>query len=195
MDDAQNPKYENLVVEYQALKNEQTQRIAFRDNILFVHIAACGAVGSWAITNIDTSGELYALLIVPWLSVILGWTYLVNDHAISKIGSYFLKSSKEISELSPATGVVADSSEKSTAVIFFRWEIYHRTDGRRISRKCYQYAIDLLTFCGSGVASILCFYNFSGDVSAVMKYLCFFECVLMAWLAIQLFIYSDIRSK
>jgi addiction module antidote-like protein len=45
---------ELLTVEYDRLKSEQIQRIGFRDNLLFVHLAATGAIASWALTNVNT---------------------------------------------------------------------------------------------------------------------------------------------
>ncbi len=74
--------------EYQAVKAEQTQRIGFRDNMLFVQLAAVGGVVSWSLTHLGDTYGLQALLIVPWVCAILGWAYLVNDHAVSRIGRY-----------------------------------------------------------------------------------------------------------
>ncbi len=71
--------------EYSALKEEQKSRIGFRDNLLYVNLAAVGAIFSFALNKPDNK---YALLVLPLVSVILGWTYLVNDQKNSAIGQY-----------------------------------------------------------------------------------------------------------
>ena len=65
--------------EYDKLKDEQTQRIGFRDALIYTTLGAFGALLSFVVTN---SLNYYSLLIVPWICVILGWTYLVNDDKI-----------------------------------------------------------------------------------------------------------------
>ena len=70
------------LAEYDKLKTEQTQRIGFRDNLPYVTLCLFG--GTIAITTTN----YYALLVVPWICLILGWTYLVNDEKISAIGRY-----------------------------------------------------------------------------------------------------------
>jgi hypothetical protein len=72
--------------EYQTLKAEQTARIGFRDNLLYVTIAVFGGILSFTLAN----KNYYALLIVPWVCLILGWTYLVNDEKISAISLWIL---------------------------------------------------------------------------------------------------------
>jgi hypothetical protein len=80
-----------LKSEYEQLKQEQRQRIGFRDNLLFVQLAAVGSIGSWVAIQLAQNApapEVEALLLIPWVWVVLGWTYIVNDHAISRIGRY-----------------------------------------------------------------------------------------------------------
>jgi hypothetical protein len=71
--------------EYEKLKSEQTQRIGFRDNLIYVTLGVFGTVITFAVSS---KANYYALLIVPWVCLILGWTYLVNDEKISAIGKY-----------------------------------------------------------------------------------------------------------
>jgi hypothetical protein len=106
---------EFLGVEYDKLKSEQAQRIGFRDNMLFVHLAAVGSVASWVLTNLDKPNVVYALLVIPWICLILGWTYTVNDHAVSRIGKYIRlvvdKRASKIVGLEPVE-VIENSGEK-----------------------------------------------------------------------------------
>jgi hypothetical protein len=76
---------EILLAEYNVLKTEQGQRIGFRDNIIYVTLGSFGAILSFAIAD---KVNYHALLLIPWVCVILGWTYLVNDDKISAIGRY-----------------------------------------------------------------------------------------------------------
>ncbi|WP_019502890.1 hypothetical protein [Pseudanabaena sp. PCC 6802] len=62
--------------EYDKLKHEQVQRIGFRDNLLYVTLALFGTVLVFALGD---KGNPYALLVLPWVSLVLGWTYVVND--------------------------------------------------------------------------------------------------------------------
>lgn len=79
------PVLEIFFKEYDKLKLEQTQRIGFRDNLLYVTLGLFGTVVSFAVSN---PSNHYAFLIIPWVCLILGWTYLVNDEKISAIGKY-----------------------------------------------------------------------------------------------------------
>lgn len=74
--------------EYEKLKDEQTARIGFRDNLIYVALGVFGGLASFALTD---ASHMYALLIVPWVCAVLGWTYLVNDEKISAIGAYIRK--------------------------------------------------------------------------------------------------------
>ena len=64
------------LAEYDKLKTEQSQRIGFRDNLLYVTLVVFGGVASFAVSK---EANYYAFLILPWTCLILGWTYLVND--------------------------------------------------------------------------------------------------------------------
>lgn len=71
--------------EFDKLKSEQIARLGFRDNLIYVTIVAVSGILSFALTNL---ANYDALLLVPWATLILGWTYLVNDEKISAIGRY-----------------------------------------------------------------------------------------------------------
>ena len=81
-------KMQNLkdvyLAEYSKLKDEQAKRIGFRDNLLYVMMAVYGGIIAFALSK----SNCYALLVLPWASLILGWTYLQNDEKVSAIGRY-----------------------------------------------------------------------------------------------------------
>jgi hypothetical protein len=120
-----------LLAEYDRIKEEQKNRIGFRDNLLYFTLAASTAV--LAITV--QSGKAQLLLVVPVICLILGWTYLVNDEKISAVGCYIRDQlGPRLAELSGAHGPV------------FGWEIYHRNNASRTMRKRLQIAVDLFTY-------------------------------------------------
>ncbi|WP_055494879.1 hypothetical protein [Streptomyces sp. TP-A0356] len=125
-----------LLAEYQSVKDEQKARIGFRDNLLYVTLAAVAAV----IAAAAQAGQAAMLLALPPVCVVLGWTYLVNDEKISAIGAYVRR------ELGPRLAELAapDGEERAAA---FGWESFHRGDARRVSRKVVQCVVDLLAFC------------------------------------------------
>src|SRR4051794_8583695 len=71
--------------EYGELKAEQRQRIATRDNLIYVTLVSLAGVIA-AATGSDLG--LSALLLVAPVTTTLGWTFLSNDQKISQIGAY-----------------------------------------------------------------------------------------------------------
>jgi RsiW-degrading membrane proteinase PrsW (M82 family) len=142
---AENLQIGVLLQEYGVLKSEQAQRIGFRDNLLYVNIGAVGGVASVAL-GIGGSGEGLpaAFLLVPWVTAILGWTYLVNDQKITAIRKYVE------GDLEPRLRAMLETKD-----VLFRWESFHRSDARRRQRKWIQLVIDLSTFVFSGVAALV----------------------------------------
>jgi len=69
--------------EYEKCKVEQMVRISFRDNLVYATLAAYGAIVAFAAKD-----NHLALLVLPWVSIVLGWGYLVNDEKVSAIGRY-----------------------------------------------------------------------------------------------------------
>ncbi|MEU0711543.1 hypothetical protein ABZ508_29705 [Streptomyces lavendulocolor] len=120
-----------LLAEYDRIKEEQKTRIGFRDNLLYFTLAASTAVLALTVE----SGQTHLLLAVPVICLVLGWTYLVNDEKISAVGHYIRdRLGPRLAELSGAPGAV------------FGWEVYHRDDARRTTRKRLQTAVDLFTY-------------------------------------------------
>lgn len=139
-----------LLQEYGTLKSEQGSRIGFRDNLLYTTIGAVGAICSVAMGGFGSgSGPIHhAFLLVPWVTTILGWTYLVNDEKITSIRKYIE------STLAPRIEAVMGKENDLTA---FGWERHHRSDARRGERKGVQLAIDLWTFVVSGFGAVAAF--------------------------------------
>ncbi|MCV2460271.1 hypothetical protein OEB94_13410 [Streptomyces sp. ICN988] len=132
-----------LLAEYDRIKEEQKTRIGFRDNLLYFTLAASTAV--LAITVQSRQTQL--LLAVPVICLVLGWTYLVNDEKISAIGCYIRDQlGPRLAELSGAHGAV------------FRWEIYHREDASRTTRKRLQTAVDLFAYVALPMICVAAFW-------------------------------------
>jgi hypothetical protein len=84
MIDQQHTKIELLLKEYETVKAEQAARVGFCDNLLYVTLTLFGDILAYAVSGTN----FLALLILPWVCLIMGWTYLVNDEKISALGRY-----------------------------------------------------------------------------------------------------------
>ncbi|MHC5905468.1 hypothetical protein ACVNF4_16445 [Streptomyces sp. S6] len=134
-----------MLAEYENIKDEQKARIGFRDNLLYVTLTVVAAV----IAAAAQAKRAEMLLALPPVCVVLGWTYLVNDEKISAIGRYVRE------ELGPRLAELASPGAGLTA---FGWEVAHRGDVRRASRKWLQLAVDLLAFCVVPLAALAVFW-------------------------------------
>lgn len=141
--------------EYERLKEEQAQRIATRDNLMYATLVSIAGV----IFAMDQTDNPDLLLLLPPGCVILGWTYLVNDEKISAIGRYIR------TDLGPRMAALLESAQP-----IYGWEVAHRADGRRRMRKAAQLFVDLMTFCFPGLGAIITHYMVNGfhPVSAVV---------------------------
>jgi hypothetical protein len=122
------------LAEYDKIKDEQTARIGWRDNLLYVTLVAVGTLLAFA-----HSGAY--LLLVPAATAILGWNYLANDVMISAIGRYF----------------------RDHPVLHMAWESDHAGDTRRKQRKAIQLAVDIATFCGPAAIALIAFWVTPGQ--------------------------------
>ncbi|GHE09816.1 hypothetical protein [Streptomyces alanosinicus] len=156
-----------LLTEYQTLKDEQKTRIGFRDNLLYVTLTVVAAV----IAAAAQAKQPAMLLALPPVCVVLGWTYLVNDHKISAIGAYVR------AELGPRLAVLAQAEGDEV----FAWEVAHRTDERRLSRKAVQCVVDLLAFCVVPSGALVVYWA-GGAVSAGLIVLSVMEAVAVVGL-------------
>ncbi len=176
-----NDKLLNLYhLEYDKLKEEQTARIGFRDNLLYVTLGLFGGILSFTLQHQNYIG----FLIIPWVCFILGWTYLVNDQKISAIGHYMRNTlSKNLQkELDCELEVV------------FGWETGHRDDKHRIRRKRLQLIVDELTFVASGLIALLAFWLLMPNPNWLLYILCIIELFLLVILAVEIIIYADLKK-
>ncbi|HEY0542264.1 MAG TPA: hypothetical protein VGD53_28155 [Actinoallomurus sp.] len=167
-----------MVLEYERIKDEQRTRIGFRDNLLYVTLAAMATVIAVSVSARDMA----YLLLLPPVSLILGWTYLANDEKISAIGRYIR------GELAPRLAAKAGDGS-----VIFGWETTHRSDARRSSRKFLQVGVDLLTFCGSPLAAIVGFWA-TGPTSAGLVVVSLAEMAAVVFLVAQIVLYADLRQ-
>ncbi|MGA4727262.1 hypothetical protein ACPB67_07600 [Micromonospora taraxaci] len=167
-----------LVLEYERLKEEQKVRIGFRDNLLYVTLAAMAAIIG---ATLQTRGHANLLLLLPPAAVALGWTYLVNDEKISAIGRYVRH------HLAPSLAEMAVGDAK----LIFAWETAHRRDRRRQSRKYIQLMADLMVFCFSPLTAITVYFSL-GPWRIPFVAVALAEIVLVIVLAAQIVTYADL---
>ena len=175
--------------EYDKLKNEQIQRVGFRDNLLYVTLALFGTVLAFALGD---KANPYGLVVLPWVSLVLGWTYLVNDQKITAIGKYIRYTLVE------KIGELTGEADKGVGAVesILGWEIVHRNDQRRQRRKIEQLMIDEITFVLSGVVALVAFgILMSGKtIHPAALVLGGIELTLLAILGREIFIYADLAK-
>lgn len=162
-----------MLVEYERLKDEQKTRIGFRDNLIYVTLASMAAVIT---ASLASKGHANLLLLLPPVSTVLGWTYLVNDEKVSAIGRYIRD--HLTSDLDP-TGKA------------FGWERTHRSDARRRSRKILQIIVDLGTFCVPATAAVV-IYWVNGPYYWPFVLVSFVELAVVLALASEVVRYADV---
>lgn len=163
--------------EYKTLKDEQLKRVTVRDHVIYLTIAAV----SLLISATDKLPSGLQLLVIPWVGVLLGWKYLMNDQKISAIGQYIRH------DLDDRIKQLVSASDD-----LFGWEIGHRSDERRLQRKYIQLFIDLLAFVVPGVISGCVFLVFFGK-NTVLNLLAVAEILLLFVLAWQIIVYADLE--
>lgn len=168
--------------EYDKLKSEQAQRIGFRDNLLYVTLGLFGTIISLAVSS---PANRYALLVIPWVCLILGWTYVVNDEKITAIGRYIRYT---------LTEKVKEQTGHTDIESIFGWEIAHRSDNRRQRRKIQQLIIDEITFVLSGIIALICFWVLVSNPPSAVNILGFIEIVLLVILGVEIAIYADLAK-
>ncbi len=150
-------------------------------------MAAVGAIISFSLSKPEYK---YALLVLPLVSIILGWTYLVNDHKISIIGQYIQEDLLK--------KVQKDIGENNTSLNdIFGWEYFHR-DRNPVAqglRKFQQWLIDELTFVGSGMLGLILFYNEVPHKSIIIEVVLLIELILLILIGIEILLYAIIAWK
>lgn len=167
-----------LLHEYEALKKEQLQRIQLRDYIIYLLIVTTGIVVS-VFSRVPNSH--FALLLIPWFCLLLGWIYLVNDQKISEIGIYI--------RTILAEKLMILTKEKDS---IFDWELQHKNDSRRKERKILQYFIDLIAFVIPGIIAIVIFLLYEQNQPyTFIDYLAISEIILLLFMGYQITVYAD----
>jgi hypothetical protein len=166
---------EILLQEYERLKEEQSHRIGTRDNLVYANLLSLAGVVA---ATIQVSSPALLLLLPP-LCVVLGWTYLVNDEKISAIGRYVRE------ELSVRLTEIVGEEVLS-------WELYHRADRRRLTRKIGQLGVDLMTFGGPSVVALLGYWT-GGSTNAPLVAASTGEAIVVGWLMYQIVRYADLQ--
>ena len=174
--------FEIATHEFIKLEDEQIKRIGFRDNLLYVNLVLISGIMSFVFSSSGTKDtwHFYGLLLAAWVTIVLGWTYLVNDEKISSIGRYLRENLAHI--------LNSDSSIK-----IFGWEEFHRSDKHRIRRKFEQLLIDQLSFVVIGFAAVILFWNFVPSYSFWSMAISIFEAALLIGLSLEIIIYADLK--
>ena len=144
-----------VMLEYAKLKEEQLKRIELRDRMVDLNLAAVGVIGAWAFTHQQPP---YSLLLIPWVCVVMGWSYLFNDDKVSALGEYFRRDMAD--RLGKNLGVPPEE--------LFQWEVLHRSVPSRRFQKCLQFFVDQVTFVLSGIAAIVVLVYLAPPESAIM---------------------------
>ena len=180
-DSVENRLVDIYLSEYEKLKQEQIARIGFRDNLIYATLIALTAVVSIVADNIT---RIPVLLVLPLVCITLGWTYLVNDEKISSIGRYIrIAFSDKIRELI-----------HSKDPMLFGWEIAHRSDQRRGTRKIIQFIVDEFVFILPGIIAILIFWSSAPTDFLSLKWIAGLELLFLLILGLQIFIYADFKK-
>ena len=133
-----------------------------------------------------------SLLIAPWICVILGWTYLVNDDKISTIGRYLREDLT--TKINTILNIENDESVNENHKNILGWETFHRSDNRRKRRKFEQFFIDQITFVLSGLTALVYFWLSVNNKSIPIKIICGLELFLLLFLAIEICLYADFNK-
>jgi hypothetical protein len=174
--------------EYTKAKDEQTKRIGFRDNLLYVNLVVVSGILSYSISK---EGNVYGLLLIPWATLVLGWTYLVNDEKISSIGRYIRN---ELSRILCSNPLLQNSVIQDPAELF-KWETAHRKDDARITRKITQLCVDEMSFVISGLGALISFWFLEPNARLLAVLASYAVCILLIYLGTQIYLYADVGSQ
>lgn len=76
--------YESVLAEFNKLKDEQAVRIQSRDSVLNYNVVGLGVIATVA----ASAKAPVAWLLVPWVSMVFGWQYLMHNEKVTAIGRY-----------------------------------------------------------------------------------------------------------
>lgn len=164
-----------LIKEYEKLKEEQHLRIQFRDQMIFITLGAIGAVFSFVLEKPE---YWIVLLVLPFMTFLLGWTYAMNDNKVSEIGDYIREQ------------LIPQLTTTSTT-----WESYHKSTAFRKLKKTTQLLVDLLIFGVAPFMSIILFFVKSKDYSWYYISAGIVEFALIIYIVILFVFISPLRKK
>jgi hypothetical protein len=142
------------LAEYEKLKEEQGRRIHFRDNMRYVMFVAAGFAFSKA-------GDMpFALLAIPWMCSVLGWTYVANMRQVCRIREYLMTK-------------LADRVGEDC----FGWE--HEAPQNDYRRRLL---VDEITFVGPGLVALIAFAVLAGGNAGTAWLLVAVESVFLLWI-------------
>lgn len=166
-----------FLAEYKQLKDEQRSRISVRDNLIYATLTSIAAVLLFAFNGVDHRS---ALLLLPPVCLVLGWTYLINDEKVTAIGRYIRD------DLAPRL---------AGAEAVLGWESTHRSDARRSERKFIQAIIDILLFCGTGIAAVIVCWTIVPVLPTLLLGVGSVEIIALFFLAFQIVVYAELGVR
>lgn len=176
-----NNKINFFFKEFEKLKDEQNKRIEFRDHMIYITLGVIGGVFSFILEKPE---YITALLVLPFVNIILGWTYLMNDKKISEIGDYI----REV--LIPKIEL---SLRDDNLNIYPSWEEYHKMLPDRRKTKIFQLVLDLLLFSLTSALSVVLFFFNVSEINKLQLFVIIFESLIVVFLAIQ-FINASVNT-
>ncbi|GAA3172562.1 hypothetical protein [Nonomuraea salmonea] len=163
-----------LLAEYDSLKAEQRSRIQQRDHLVYATLTAVAAV----LTVTVAAGRWELLLLGPLACTVLGWKYVHNDHMITAQGQYVRGGmAARAAELSGLNG--------GAQRLMFGWELERAADRWKASRRRFQLAVTLATFCGPAAAGMVAVWALTSRTPLVLAGLVA-GAVAVAGLAVQI---------
>lgn len=135
--------------------------------------------------QLPTPANYCAFLILPCASLILGWTYLVNDEKIGAIGRYIRLTLVE---------KVKEKTGHADVESLFGWEIAHRSDRRRSRRKIEQLIVDEITFVVSGIIALISFWALVPGTPLAINILGGLELLLLPILGWEIIVCADLAK-
>jgi hypothetical protein len=169
-------EFEVLMLEYEKLKDESTERIKARDNFVYLNVASIGLLASFTGT---APSRAIAYLAVPWICLGFGWTYLMNDEKISALAKYTRYG------LRPRLGGPS-----------FGWEDTpkRRTKLKRL-HKWGQFLVDILMFVAPTPASLAAYLAFTKTTPIGVFVVMAIELTLTLAMFLMMLAHSPITSR
>ena len=144
-----------------------------------------GLIGLILSFSLKDQSNYYGLFVIPWITLTLGWTYVVNDEKISSIGRYFR---------TDLANQISSELNGRTPEELFGWESFGRSDAHRIRRKKEQLIINELTFVISGMGGLVGFFWLVPCVNVLLAFLSMIAMLLLIALSVEICVYADITN-